>query len=54
MEIRVYKNASDWSAKKCSFAHRIETSDLLFPYESVIRAFKAIYGEMCIIDLIVL
>lgn len=54
MEIRVYKNMSDWSANKMALCQRVESSDLLFPYDSCVRAFKSIYGDSCIINFLVL
>lgn len=55
MEIRVFKNSNDWAAHKLVLCQRVDSPDgLLFPYDSCVRAFRALYGENCVIDFIVL
>ena len=55
MELRVYKSLNDWSARNSVLAVRIDVVDgLLFPYDSTVRAFKAIYGDSCVIDFVIL
>lgn len=53
MEVRVYNNTLDWSARKSALVKRVEScSDILFPFDSVIRSFKALYGDECVIEFV--
>lgn len=49
----MFKNMSDWSAHKSALCQRVESSDLLFPYDSVVRSMKALYGDNAVIDFLV-
>lgn len=53
MEVRVFNNMSDWSAHKSALVKRVEDcSSIMFPFDSVIRSFKALYGDECVVEFI--
>ena len=55
MEVRVFKNGSDWNNQKPLLVQRLFFNDSVsFPYDSTVRTFKALYGSECVIDFIVL
>lgn len=55
MEVRVYANVNDWSARKSALVKRVETCpDILFPFDSTIRAMKSLFGDGCIIEFVIL
>ena len=55
ISIRVYASNSDFAQNKPTITRNVCTSDSVqFPYESVIRGLKALYGSDCVIDFCVL
>lgn len=54
MEVRVYKTQSDYSARKSAICQRVADSDISFPYESCVLAFRALYGVNCVVEFVVL
>lgn len=50
IEVSVYSHAVDFKNGKRALCKRSEWSDSIqFPFEHVIKAFKALYGDKCII-----
>lgn len=51
IEVTVYSHAVDLEKNNKALCKRVDWSDSLqFPFEHTIKAFKALYGDRCIIN----
>ena len=50
IEVSVYSHAVDFQNNKRALCKRVDWSDSIqFPFEHLLKAFKALYGDSCII-----
>lgn len=49
IEISVYEASKDFAQNKRAFCRRVDETSVCFPWDSVIMAFRAIFGNSSIV-----
>ena len=49
IEISVYETSKDFAQNKRAFCRRVDETSLCFPWDSVIMAFRALFGNSSIV-----
>lgn len=49
IEVSIYVSSVDKIANRCALRRRLNDSDFRIPYDDIISAAKALFGDLCII-----